>query len=72
MAPWILWTNCSLTRRKSFCRITNPQGEVMFGHRHFWPCVEWLDRESVLIYEVQPSEAPRGARIATLLIDRSN
>lgn len=53
---WVIWTNSSITRRKSYFLVTCPEGVTRFRHRHFWPCVQWLDAEGVTRYHVLPSE----------------
>lgn len=71
MANWTIWTNVPITRRKSFYLVESPAGEIVWRDRHFWPCVEWLARESIEVYQIRPSEAPNGSVVATLSIDRS-
>lgn len=67
---WTIWTNVPITRRKSFYLIENPAGEVVFRNRHLWPCVEYLGACDIDVYQLRPSEAPKGSRIANLSIDR--
>ena len=62
---WAIHTNVSITRRKSYFLVTDPQGQTVFRDRHFWPCVQWLDVEGVKSYIVVPSEADRS--LITLL-----
>lgn len=70
MENWTIWANCPITRRKSFYLITDPEGEVVFRDRHLWPAIEYLAGEGVEVYDIKPSEVPRGAVVATLSIDR--
>lgn len=68
MAGWVIWTNVSITRRKSYFIVCDPQGETCFRHRHFWPCVQWLDAEGIECYTVAPSEFD-GPEVSHLVID---
>lgn len=61
----IIWTNVPITRRKSYYLVTDPDENVLFRHRHFWPCIDFLDAEGVTQYEIAPSEhsGPEVSRI---------
>ena len=50
---WTIYTNVPITRRKTFHLVADPTGEVQFKHRHFWPCIEWLDAEGIEAYLIR-------------------
>lgn len=53
---WTITTGCWRTRRKTFCYVTNPEGEVVFHARQFWPCVAFLDAIDVFAYIIRPDD----------------
>lgn len=53
---WTIYTNVSITRRKSYFMVTDPDGIVCFRHRHFWPCVDFLAAEGQQEYLLRPAE----------------
>lgn len=53
---WAITTGVWKTRRKTFCYVTAPDGEVKFQHRRFWPCVAFLDAHDVTEYIIRPDE----------------
>lgn len=71
MAKWTIWTNVSITRRKSYHLVTSPDGETRYRDRHFWPCVEWLAAEGVDRYLIRPSEHDGLPENPFLSVDRS-
>ncbi len=67
MAGWTIWTNVSITRRKSYFLVCDPEENVCFRHRHFWPCVQWLDVEGIECYSIAPSEYD-GPEVSPLIV----
>lgn len=67
MAGWVLWTNVSITRRKSYFLVTDPSETTCFRHRHFWPCIQWLAAEDVECYTITPSEYD-GPEVSPLIV----
>lgn len=53
---WCITVDVRATRRKVFNWITDPQGEVQYKSREFWPCVHWLDERDILEYVIRPDE----------------
>jgi len=64
---WSIRTNVPITRRKSYHIVVDPAGVTRWRDRHFWACVEWLDREEVQEYTIAPAERfpspPRPLRV---------
>lgn len=67
---WTIWTNVSITRRKTYHLVTDPDGRTVWRDRHFWPCVEWLERAGICCYLIRPSEPLRGDRVPSLLVKK--
>lgn len=67
---WTIWTNVSITRRKSYFIVCDPEEVTHFRHRHFWPCVHWLAVEGVTRYAIAPSETDE-TEVSHLVIDLS-
>jgi hypothetical protein len=70
MPKYVIWTNVSITRRKSFFMVADPSGEIIWRDRHFWPCADFLDNLGVEEYELRPSEQPHLSRLATLRVTK--
>ena len=51
-----IYTNVSITRRKSYFMVCDHDDIVVFKHRHFWPCIEYLDAEAIEEYTIRPAE----------------
>lgn len=68
MAGWTIYTNVSITRRKSYFLVQDPNDEIQFRHRHFWPCVVWLDAEGIECYTIAPSEYD-GPEVRPIAVD---
>jgi hypothetical protein len=54
--PHTLWTGVHITRRKHYHLVTDPAGEIVFRHRLFWPCVEFLRDSEIKVFLVRPAE----------------
>lgn len=63
---WILYTNHLFTRRKTFFYVVDPEGEIRFRSRWFWPCVEWLDDEEIKEYLIMPAN-DQGRNVKSIL-----
>lgn len=66
---WCIWTNVSITRRKSYFIVCDPEGVTRFRHRHFWPCIGFLEAEDIKCYEVRPSETTERGNVH-IIVDR--
>lgn len=67
---WVITTGCWRTRRKTYCYVTDPSGEVRFAARRFWPCVAFLDEIEVDLYMIRPDDDEGDANPA-IIVDRS-
>lgn len=67
--PWVITTGCWRTRRKTYCYVTDPSGEVRFAARRFWPCVAFLDEMEVVLYMIRPDEDAEDAS-PPIIVDR--
>lgn len=67
--PWLITTGCWRTRRKTYCYVTDPQGEVRFAARRFWPCVAFLDAIEIDVYMIRPDDGP-DASGPQIVVDR--
>lgn len=56
LGQWAITTGVWKTRRKTFCYVTDPKGQVCFQHRRFWPCVRWMDENDIAMYIIRPDE----------------
>lgn len=66
---WVITTGCWRTRRKTYCYVTDPSGEVRFAARRFWPCVAFLDEMEVVLYMIRPDEDAVDAN-PPIIVDR--
>lgn len=62
MSSWAIFTGRWLTVRKTFCCVVNPEGETVFIHRRFWPCVAFLDEIEISEYLIYPDADERSVR----------
>lgn len=67
---WVITTGCWRTRRKTYCYVTDPSGEVRFAARRFWPCVAFLDEIEVDLYMIRPDD-DEGDASPAIIVDRS-
>ena len=69
---YTIYTNVSITRRKSYHLIVDEAGETVFRDRHFWPCIEVLRGWGVQEYIIRPSEPLKTDHVALLSLRVEN
>lgn len=62
LGHWCITVDVRATRRKVFHWITDPNGELHYKSREFWPCVAWLDEREIKEYLIRPDEGSIGPK----------